>query len=225
MPDTEVLSVTSRYLPNQFLLVSFRNISNSHSVQSETAGANTIRWHGDGRVSHGQHQWRGQFGGVHLQCESPPPLRLQQTSKIVYCIYNICATQPHFPSLHPVFETQTFILQKFNIAWGRDCYVSYGLWCKYDQGWILFRGSKSQSSPDCYFTQYCYFTPSVWFPLKFPFFCAANIFLPQGEHEWAAPGRHGDPGCGVRVALWSNQRQVVAVSNKDCRFGDIRDGM
>lgn len=49
---------------------------NSHPVQSERAGANTIRRGSDGRVSHGQQQWRGQSGGVHLQRESPPPLRL-----------------------------------------------------------------------------------------------------------------------------------------------------
>lgn len=43
-----------------------------HSDQRESGGADTVWWDGDGRVSHGQHQWRGQSGRVHLQCESPP---------------------------------------------------------------------------------------------------------------------------------------------------------
>lgn len=40
--------------------------------QKKSAGADTIWRSGDGRVSHGQHQWRGQSGRVHLQRESPP---------------------------------------------------------------------------------------------------------------------------------------------------------
>lgn len=50
----------------------------------------------------------------------------------------MCATHPHFPHLHPVFNAKAFLLRKFNIAWGRDCYVDYGLWCKYDRGGYYF---------------------------------------------------------------------------------------
>lgn len=59
----------------------------------------------------------------------------------------------------------------------------------------------------------------------FRLFCAADVFYALGEHDGAAPWRHGDPGCGVRVALWGSQRQVAAVPDKDCCCGRIRSGM
>ena len=59
----------------------------------------------------------------------------------------------------------------------------------------------------------------------FPFVLRCWCFYALGEHEGTAPGRHGDPGCGVRVALWGSQRQVAAVPDEDCSWGRIRDGM
>lgn len=121
---------------------------------------------------------------------------------ILYITSRICASHPHFLHLHPVFDRFFFIPQKFNIVWGRDCYVSYGLWCKHDQGWILFRSHKVTVKPWLLFHTICLISTDV---------CTADFFPPPGKHERSAVRRPGDPGCGVWVALWGCQWQVAAV--------------
>lgn len=67
-----------------------------------------------------------------------------------------------------------------------------------------------QSSPVCYLRR---------LPI-FPFFYCW-IVSPLGAIERATPGRLGDPGCGVWMALSGAQRQVAAVPDGDCGLWKI----
>lgn len=168
-------------MPHHIISHSSFNFSNSHSVQNERACANTIQWDSDGGVSHGKHQWCGKSGGVLLQCESPSPPSLNQTSRTVYCIYNMGATHPRFPHPHPVFEANTFHHLRSLILRGERT-VMWAMVCggSMSRGGYYLGVTKSQSNSDCYFTLL------FWFQLKF--FYSTDVlccwhFSPLGGHE------------------------------------------
>lgn len=114
------------------------------------------------------------------------------------------------------------------VMWAMVCGVSV------PRGGCYLGVTKSQSSPDCYFTPYYYFTPYVWFWLKFPLSCCWCFFFffcyPRWTWEdspwetwgpwlWSLSGPLRSPtasGCCTwpRLLLEGNQRWNVTLLEK-----------
>lgn len=91
-----------------------------------------------------------------------------------YIVSTVCVLLSHISLVSTLSLTLRLILREFNIGWGRDCYVSYGLWCKYDRGGCYF----GVTDKPCVL-----FTPSTNFPL----FLLLNCFTIRCEwmgHPW-----------------------------------------
>lgn len=56
----------------------------------------------------------------------------------LYVVSRMCVLLSHISPTPTQFLRQTFSLQTFNIAGGKDCYVRHGLWWKHGHGRILF---------------------------------------------------------------------------------------